>query len=53
MKTKLKLRGWVKVVLIAIGLVSLAWVSTIQQEKAVARCVDAGHTYQYCVEGLK
>lgn len=50
---KLKLKGWVKVVIIALILVGIAKIGADMDKKHIEDCMEAGHSYQYCYEGLK
>ena len=50
---KLKLRMWVKVVLLVIFVGSLLAISNNHTNKAIDRCVNAGHSQNYCETGLR
>lgn len=50
---KLRLRKGVKVGLIGMVVVSLFMFNNSQYNKAVEQCVNRGHEYNYCVEGLR
>lgn len=50
---KLKLRKWVKVVIITLILLGVAILGNNLEKKAIDECVSAGNSYQHCVEGLK
>ena len=51
----MKLRLWVKAVLVIIGILLLVgtWKFLTEQEKKVRQsCVEGGHTYEWCVREL-
>lgn len=50
---KLRLRKWVKVVLIGMVALSLLIFNNKKYEEAVSKCISSGNEYNYCVEGLK
>lgn len=50
---RLKLKNWIKVVIITLILIGVAKLGNNIQEKHIQQCVDAGNSYQFCVEGLR
>ena len=51
-RKKLKLRNWVKIVLALTVIALLFCLLNIHTEKAIKQCVNAGNSYNFCVEGL-
>lgn len=49
----MKLRKWVKVVLVVLVLVSVAWLGNNIEESAIDSCMENGNSYYFCAEALK
>lgn len=51
-RKKLRLKNWVTVVLAITIITFLFGVLNVYTENAIEECVNAGNTYNFCVEGL-
>ena len=50
---KYRLKKWVKVGLISVILLGMAFANYSLTDNAIEQCVNAGNTYNYCANGLK
>lgn len=45
---RLRLKGWVKVVIVIVFIGLLARCSYEENKKAISQCVENGNTFQFC-----
>lgn len=50
---KYRLKGWVKVGLVSMFLLAIAYADYKVTDNAINQCVAAGNTYSYCFDGLR
>ena len=50
---RLKLRKWVKVTLVIIGVMVAFIISNNHYNRSIDKCIKTGHTQGYCETGLK
>lgn len=50
---KLRLRKWVKFSLLGMAVMTLFALNNSYYKKTIQQCVNNGHEYSYCMEGLR
>lgn len=49
----MKLRNWVKYLLLILIMAGIMIIANNHYNNAIRKCVNSGHSYNYCINGLK